>query len=247
MLKDISVIIPIHNESKNVERLYLKLKKVLEPLKKDYELVFVDDGSRDNTFQHLCEIYNNDKDVNIIRLTKNFGQTSGLAAGFDFARGEIIITMDGDLQHDPEDIPRFLEKIYLGYDLVNGWKKKRADNIFTKKIPSLIANRLIGLLFNLNLHDACSTFKAYRKGIVKDIELYGELHRFIPLLIKKKVISICEIEINCNKRLYGKTHYGLGRIKRVLLDIFLLWIMRGNFTRYPFKLKYSIKEVKCHT
>lgn len=247
MSTDISIIMPLNNEEGNVDLLYSKLKEVMGRIGESYELIFVDDGSNDKTYQRLCEIYNQDRYVNIIRFSRNFGQSSGLAAGFHFARGQIIITMDGDLQHDPRDIPRFLEKIKLGYDLVSGWKKQRTDNLLTRRIPSWVVNKLIGFIFGIQLHDICCSFKAYRKDVLKDIKLYGELHRFIPLLIKRKGISVCEIEVGCKKREWGKTHYGLSRIKRVVLDILTLWIRQGrSVAKCLSGAAYSIEERKFH-
>lgn len=243
---DISIIMPLNNEEGNVNLLYSKLNEVMKTIKETYELIFVDDGSNDKTYQRLCEIYDQDSHVNIIRLSRNFGQSSGLAAGFHFARGRIIITMDGDLQHDPGDIPRFLEKINLGYDLVSGWKRQRADNLLTKRIPSWIVNKLVGFIFGIKLHDICCSFKAYRKGVLEDIKLSGELHRFTPLLIKRKGGSICEIEIECNRRKWGKTHYGLSRIKRVISDILALWIEQENISKHLSGADYSIAERKFH-
>ena len=147
-----------------------------------YELIFVDDGSRDNTFKVLSDIYEHDHRVNIVRLRRNFGQTPALKAGFDFARGEIIISMDGDLQHDPEEIPRFLEKIEEGYDLVSGWRYARRDHWLMRQIPSRVANWMMAKLSGIDLHDFGTTFKAYRREIIQEIQLYGELHRFIPAL-----------------------------------------------------------------
>lgn len=246
MIKDISVVIPLQNEEKNVEIFYRRLKKTLDSINKNYEMIFIDDGSEDNTYKNLNKIYETDSYVNVIRLDRNYGQTAALAAGFDFAKGEIIFTMDGDLQHDPADIPKFLEKFHSGYDMVSGWRRERLDNFLTRKLPSLVVNRIIRVLFDINLHDIVSTYKAYRKEIIKGITLYGELHRFIPLLIKKDV-SICEVEIKHNKREYGQSHYGLSRIGRVAWDIFLLWTKQRNNKKMSLpRAVYSIKEIKHH-
>lgn len=244
---NISVIVPFNNEESNVEILYSRLKDTLLPINISYELIFIDDGSKDKTFDKLCEIYNKDNTVNIIRLNRNFGQAIALLAGFKFACGDIVITLDGDLQHDPRDIPRLLETMNQGYDIVNGWKREWTENFLTKKLPSLVAKRLIRLIFGINLQDISSTFKAYRRESIKDINLYGELHRFIPLLIRRNKVSICEIEIKCHKRQYGKTHYGLNRVIRVIIDIFILWFKRKNILlSKPYIPNYSIVEIKSH-
>lgn len=243
--KEISVVIPLHNEEGNVEALYIRLKKVLDALGRDYEVIFIDDGSKDNTYQRLLEIYNKDSRINIIRLNENFGQGSSLSAGFNFVRGEIIVTMDGDLQHDPADIPKLLGKIYSGYDMVSGWKKNSFENFLTKRMPSLVVKKIIRFLFDINLHDISSTFKAYRSEILKDIKLSGELHRFIPLLVRKDA-SIYELEIRCGARKYGKSHYGLGRIKRVILDIVSLWRRRTDIKKHHPGFDYLFNEIKFH-
>ncbi|MCF7907362.1 MAG: glycosyltransferase family 2 protein [Candidatus Omnitrophica bacterium] len=245
MIKDISVIIPLHNESKNIMILYDKLKKELERLSRDYEIIFVDDGSDDDTFRILTDIYEKDTSVNIISFDRNYGQTAGLAAGFKFAKGNIIITMDGDLQHDPEDIHKFIDKIQDGYDMVGGWKVKRSDNFFTRRLPSLIVNRVISFLFKVKMHEVSSTYKAYKKDVVKNIFLYGGLHRFIPLLIESNC-SVCEVEIRHNKRLYGKSHYNIGRVGSVIHDLVMLLWARGDKSSKPKKLVYSIKDMKYH-
>jgi len=241
--KEISIIIPLHNEEENIELLFLQLKKVLENMNRSYEIIFVDDGSTDNTYQKLCEIYKSNSYVNIIKLSINSGQSASLTAGFDFARGEVIITMDGDLQHDPLDLPRFLEGIGEGYEIVNGWKKQREDNIITRRIPALIINSIIRLISGIKIHDSVSTYRAYRREIIDSIKLYNGFHRFVPMLLKKRKVSICEIEIKCNERKYGKSHYGLGRIKRVIIDFCLLLVMQNKLKRDSTPI-YSISEIK---
>ncbi|MFH1441739.1 MAG: glycosyltransferase family 2 protein [Candidatus Omnitrophota bacterium] len=245
--KYLSIIIPVNNEEDNIILLYTQLKEVLNTINKTYEIIFIDDGSNDKTYQYLCEIHKKDKNLNIIKLIKKYGQTASLSAGFYFSKGEIVITMDGDLQHNPYDIPKFLEKIEYGYDLVNGWKNHREDNFLNKILPSLIANKIINILFNTELHEICCSFRAYRQELIKDIKLYGESHRFIPLLMRGKKISITEVKISCNKRRHGKSHYGLlGRMKRVILDISYLY--RNNYEKIKdfFNPKDLIKELKFH-
>lgn len=246
--KYLSVIIPVNNEENNIVLLHTQLKKVLDAINRSYEIIFIDDGSKDKTYKYLCEIHTKDKNLNIIKLSKKYGQTAGLSAGFYFSKGNIVITMDGDLQHDPYDIPKFLEKIECGYNLVNGWKNHRKDNFLTKILPSLIANKLVNLLFNTKLHEICCSFRAYRRELIKDIKLCGESHRFIPLLIKGKKISITEVKICCNKRNHGKSHYGLvKRMKRAILDISCLY--RKNYEKRKdfFNPNDIIEELKFHS
>jgi glycosyltransferase involved in cell wall biosynthesis len=195
----------------------------LGAINKEYEMIFVEDGSDDNSYRELCGIYENDKSVKVIKLSKNVGQTIGLLIGMNFARCEVIITMDADLQHDPEDILKLLEKIDLGYDLVNGKKIKRDDNLWSRIVPSFVAKRLVCLLFGLGYRDINSTFRAYRSKIVQDIKQKGEFFRFLPLMTKTKKINFCEVDITCPRRRFGKTHYNFtGRLKRLTKDIFLL-------------------------
>ncbi|OQX55413.1 MAG: glycosyltransferase [Candidatus Aminicenantes bacterium 4484_214] len=215
----ISIVVPFFNEEANIKELYQRLKRVLDRLQLAYELIFVDDGSTDRTPTILHQLYENDERVKIIRLRKNFGQTAALQAGFDYARGEIIISMDGDLQHDPEDIPRFLAKMEEGYDVVSGWRKKRVDNLWLRRIPSLVANRIMKWLSGVEIHDFGTTFKAYKKEVIKGIHLYGELHRFIPALTSRAGVKITEIPIKNVVRQKGKSKYGLSRVRRVFFDL----------------------------
>src|SRR6201988_1226047 len=177
-----SIVVRFFNEQENIPPLYMKLTEVMDGIGEPYELVFVDDGSKDNTFKVLSDIYEHDRRMNIVRLRRNFGQTAALKAGFDFARGEVVISMDGDLQHDPEEIPRFLEKIEEGYDLVSGWRAHRNDHWLMRRVPSRAANWMMAKLSGIELHDFGTTFKAYRREILQEIQLYRELHRFISSL-----------------------------------------------------------------
>src|SRR6266700_5613525 len=190
-----SIVVPFFNEQENIAPLYMKLTEVMDGIGDPYELVFVDDGSKDDSFKVLSEIYEHDRRMNLVRLRRNFGQTAALKAGFDFARGEIIISMDGDLQHDPEEIPRFLEKIEEGYDLVSGWRSVRRDTWLTRQLPSHVANWLLSQLCGVDLHDFGTTFKAYRRESIKDLQLYGDSHRFIPALASWSGATIAEIPI----------------------------------------------------
>jgi len=214
-----SIVVPLHNEQENVTELYDRLKAVMEVNGESFELVLVDDGSRDRTFELLREIAAVDSRVTVVRLRRNFGQTSALAAGFDHAQGEYIIAMDGDLQHDPADIPVFLEKIGEGYDIVSGWRKQRIDNLWLRRIPSRCANWLMAKLSGVDIHDFGTTFKAYRRDILEQVPLYGELHRFIPALASWHGASICEVPIRNVNRERGVSHYGISRTFRVFFDL----------------------------
>ena len=190
-----SIVVPLYNEQDNVLPLYSRIVEAMTGVNGTYEIVFVDDGSRDNTFKILSDISAVDSRITVVRLRKNFGQTAGLKAGFDFAQGEVIISMDGDLQHDPAEIPAFIAKISQGYDIVSGWRLERHDAWLTRQLPSRAANWLMARLCSLDLHDFGTTFKAYRRETIKDLQLYGELHRFIPALASWSGASIAEIPI----------------------------------------------------
>src|SRR5579885_464172 len=226
-----SIVVPLHNEQENVTDLYDRLKAVMEVNGESFEIVLVDDGSRDRTFVLLREIAAVDSRVTVVKLRRNFGQTSALAAGFDHARGEYIIAMDGDLQHDPADIPLFLEKISEGYDIVSGWRKRRIDNFFLRRFPSRCANWLMAKLSGVDIHDFGTTFKAYRREIIHNIPLYGEMHRFIPALAAWYGASICEIPIKNVMRERGKSHYGIGRTFRVFFDLLTIRFLLKHMSR----------------
>src|SRR6202142_83005 len=214
-----SIVVPFHNEEENVTALYDRLKAVMEHIGESFELVFVDDGSRDRTYRLLGEIAAVDSRVLVIKLRRNFGQTSALAAGFDHSQGEFIIAMDGDLQHDPQEVPHFLAKLEEGYDVVSGWRSQRGDNFIMRRIPSRAANWLMAALSGVDIHDFGTTFKAYRREVIQNIPLYGEMHRFIPALASWYGASICEIPIKNMNRERGKSHYGIGRTFRVFFDL----------------------------
>jgi glycosyltransferase involved in cell wall biosynthesis len=214
-----SIVVPFHNEEDSVTELYDRLKAVMESNGAPFELVFVDDGSSDRTFELLQQISQVDSRITVVKLRRNFGQTSALAAGFDQARGEYVIAMDGDLQHDPADIPEFLRKIEEGYDIVSGWRKVRIDNLWMRRIPSKAANWTMSKLSGVDIHDFGTTFKAYRREILKQVPLYGELHRFIPALASWYGASICEIPIKNINREKGASHYGISRTIRVFFDL----------------------------
>ena len=226
-----SIVVPFHNEEENVTELYDRLKVVLENTGEPFELVFVDDGSSDRTFYLLREIAAVDSRVVVVKLGRNFGQTSALAAGFDHARGDYIIAMDGDLQHDPNDIPQFIEKIHEGYDIVSGWRQHRVDNFWFRRVPSRCANWLMAKLSGVNIHDFGTTYKAYRRELIREVPLYGELHRFIPALAAWHGASICEIAIQNVNRERGASHYGLGRTLRVFFDLITIRFLLRYLSR----------------
>lgn len=226
-----SIVVPFFNEQENVPPLYMKITEVMDAIGEPYELIFVDDGSRDNTFKVLSDIYEHDHRVNLVRLRRNFGQTAALKAGFDFARGAVIISMDGDLQHDPEEIPRFLEKIEEGYDLVSGWRYARHDHWLMRQIPSRVANWMMAKLSGIDLHDFGTTFKAYRHEIIQEIQLYGELHRFIPALASSTGARITEVPISNLERKSGTSNYGIGRTLRVFFDLIIVKFLLDYSTR----------------
>ena len=227
----LSIVIPIHNEEHSILPLYDRLTRVLEPLQRPYEILFVDDASTDRSFELLANLVETDARLKVIRLRRNFGQTAALSAGFHEAAGEIILAMDGDLQHDPEDIPALLAKIDEGYDIASGWRKERVDNPLTRKIPSRIANWLMAKASGLELRDFGTTFKAYRAEVLKDVNLYGELHRFIPALASFYGARVAEVPIRNTPRLSGGSHYGISRTFRVLFDILTIKFLLNYFTR----------------
>ncbi len=227
----VSIVIPIHNEEPAILPLYDRLTGVMERLQRPYEIIFVDDASSDRSFELLANLVETDARLKVVRLRRNFGQTAALAAGFDEASGEVVVSLDGDLQHDPEDIPALLEKIDEGYDIASGWRKHRADNALTRKFPSRIANWIIAKVSGLNLRDFGTTFKAYRTEILKEINLYGELHRFIPALATFYGARVAEVPIRNIPRPAGASHYGLGRTFRVLFDIVTVKFLLSYLTR----------------
>jgi glycosyltransferase involved in cell wall biosynthesis len=227
----ISIVVPLYNEQENIRPLHARLTDVLNGLGQPYELVFVDDGSWDQTPEILDEIYERDSRVRVVRLRKNFGQAAALQAGFDFVQGDIVISMDGDLQHDPEDIPEFLAQMAKGYDIVSGWRVARKDPWLTRRLPSRVANWLMAKLSGMPLHDFGTTFKAYRAEVLRNIHLYGELHRFIPALASWSGAMITEIPIKNTVREKGRSHYGLSRTIRVLLDLIGIKFLLDYSTR----------------
>ncbi len=215
----ISIVVPFHNEEENVTEMYDRLHSVMEVTGQTYELILVDDGSTDLTYRLLSDIATIDHLVTVVRLGRNFGQTSALAAGFAQASGKYVIAMDGDLQHDPADIPIFLNRLAQGYDIVSGWRKQRIDNFWLRRVPSRCANWLMAKLSAVDIHDFGTTFKAYRRETLDRLPLYGEMHRFIPAIASAYGASICEVPIRNVNRQRGKSHYGISRTFRVLFDL----------------------------
>ncbi len=226
----ISVVVPLYNEEENVRELHSRLKEVLDGLGSEYELIFVDDGSTDSTLALLREIQSGDDSVVVLSLRRNFGQTAAFAAGFDYARGDVIVTMDGDLQNDPKDIPRLLDMIREN-DIVSGWRKSRKDPFFSRRLPSLIANRLISKVTGVSLHDYGCSLKAYRREVIKNLKLYGEMHRFIPAVANLYGVKIAEVETTHHPRLRGKSKYGISRTIRVILDLITVKFLLSFSTR----------------
>ncbi len=215
----LSVVIPIYNEEKNIDKLYRELEGVLTGLGKKIEILFIDDGSTDTSFTILENLQQKDNRIVVIKLRKNFGQTAALSAGFDHAEGDIVITMDGDLQNDARDIPKLLEKIEEGFDLICGWRFNRKDNFINRRLPSMIANKIISWTTNVKLHDYGCTLKAFRKEVVESINLYGEMHRFIPAVASNMGVTIEEVKVNHRARKFGTSKYGISRTIRVILDL----------------------------
>jgi glycosyltransferase involved in cell wall biosynthesis len=227
-----SVVVPVHNEQDSVRELYQQLSKVMTNQYEPVEFIFIDDHSTDSTNQVLGKIVESDSRVIAVRLKRNYGQTVALAAGFDCAEGEVIISMDGDLQHDPADIPRMLAAFeQTGCDIVSGWRKKRVDNFFLRRAPSRIANWLMSKLSGVDIHDFGTTFKVYRKDTIKQIKLYGEMHRFIPALASWNGATVAEVPINNIERPGGRSHYGLSRTIRVLFDLLTIRFLLKYVTR----------------
>lgn len=218
---DLSIVVPTYNEEENVSRLHKQVTEVLSLMKKSYEIIFIDDGSSDNTYKNLELISKKDSHVRIIKFRSNFGQTAGLDAGFKNSRGKIIIAMDADLQNDPRDIPRLLKKIDEGYDVVSGWRKNRKDTFF-KRFSSRGANILRKMMFNDKIHDSGCTLKAYRKECFDDVSLYGEMHRFIPAILQWKGFKVTEIVVRHHNRRYGQTKYGMKRTIKGFLDMIVV-------------------------
>lgn len=226
----LSVVIPLYNEEENVEPLHERLMESIEGAGYNFEIVYVDDGSTDGTLRLLETIQLADKRIIVISLRRNFGQTAAFAAGFDFARGDIIVTMDGDLQNDPKDIPRIV-RMMDSYDLVSGWRKKRKDPFFRRRIPSMAANYIISKVTGVSLHDYGCSLKAYKRDVIKNIRLYGEMHRFIPAVASWYGVKVGEMETTHHPRLRGKSKYGLSRTIKVVLDLITVKFLQSFSTK----------------
>jgi len=232
MTPELSIVIPLYNEAENIEPLYAELSAALDATGKSYEVIVVDDGSRDDSFARLKAVHGRDGRWRIIRFRRNFGQTAGFSAGFAAARGAIVITSDADLQNDPRDIPKLLVKMDEGgYDIVSGWRVNRKEPFFSRRLPSMLANRMISSSTGVTLHDYGCSLKAYRSEVVKNIRLYGELHRFIPALASWMGVSVAEAPVNDRARRFGKSKYGISRTFRVLLDLITVRFMLGYVAR----------------
>lgn len=231
---DLSIVIPVMNEQENIRDLIEELVAVLKQTGKTYEVIVVDDGSTDKTFSILTGMHQNDSHLKAVRFRKNFGQTAAMAAGFDYAMGDVIVTMDGDMQNDPADIPKMLNKLEEGFDLVSGWRYDRKDKFLTRRLPSKAANWLISKITKVKLHDYGCSLKAFRKEVIKNISLYGEMHRFIPAVAALQGVNETELIVNHRARTRGTSKYGLGRIVRVFLDLITV----------KFLLSYSTKPIQ---
>lgn len=229
----LSILVPIYNEEGNLSTLYEKLMMALKKAGKPYELIFVDDGSSDGTLEILLDLREKNPNVKIVSFSRNFGQTAALSAGIDFSKGDIIIPMDGDLQTDPEDILALLERIGEGYDVVSGWRKGRKDPFMTRRLPSILANKIISWIGGVHLHDYGCTLKAYRKDVLKNIRLYGEMHRFIPIYAQWIGARVSEIPVRHFPRVSGSSKYGMSRVFKVILDLMVV----------KFLLSYSQKPI----
>lgn len=227
----LSVVIPLLNEEENIPYLYEELNEVMGTIDADYELIFIDDGSTDKSPSLLKELHEKDDHVVVVNFRKNFGQTAAMAAGFDYARGDVIITMDADLQNDPHDIPLLLEKMNEGNDVVTGWRYDRKDAFINRRLPSIIANKIISKTTGVNLHDYGCTLKAFSREVIKNVKLYGEMHRFIPAIASGMGINFTEVKVNHRPRRFGTSKYGISRTIRVVLDLLTVKFLLSYATR----------------
>jgi glycosyltransferase involved in cell wall biosynthesis len=227
----LSIVIPLLNEEENIPLLYQELKEVLDPLENEYEILFIDDGSTDRSLECLCDLQKQDSHVVVVNFRRNFGQTAAMAAGFDYARGDVIVTMDADLQNDPKDIPLLLDQIKAGNDIVTGWRFDRKDTFINRRLPSIIANKIISKVTGVNLHDYGCTLKAFRKEVIKSVKLYGEMHRFIPAIASGMGIDFTEVKVNHRARRFGSSKVGISRTIRVILDLMTVKFLLSYSTR----------------
>jgi glycosyltransferase involved in cell wall biosynthesis len=231
MAPELSIVIPVRNEAPSLVELHQELTDTLTAWGRSYEVIVIDDGSVDETFAVLSRLQALDPHLRVIRFRRNFGQTAAFAAGFDYARGRIIVTSDGDLQNDPRDIPRMVETLDQGHDIVCGWRKVRKDPLFSRRLPSSIANRLISIATGVHLHDYGCSLKVFRAEVVKPLKLYGEMHRFLPAIASEQGVSIAEVVVNHRERRHGRSKYGIGRTVRVILDLMTVKFLLSYSTR----------------
>jgi len=231
----LSVVIPIYNEEKSLDKLYRELTKALAGSGEPYEIIAVDDGSADDSFNILRSLHERDPRLKVVQFRRNFGQTAALAAGFDYAKGDVVVSIDADLENDPNDIPKLLAKLDEGYDIVSGWRKNRwgggVIQKITRRLPSEVANFLVRKVTGLPLHDTGCTLKAYRKDVLEGVQLYGDMHRFIPAIASRYGARVAELEVNYKPREFGKSKYGFSRTLKVFLDLILLKFLLGYSTR----------------
>lgn len=231
MTPELSLVVPVYNEEANLIPLYEKVVEVLQPLGLVFELIFVDDGSVDRSLDRLRELVDRDSRVVAVELRRNFGQTAAMAAGIDQARAEYVVTLDADLQNDPADIPEMLAKARDGFDIVSGWRKNRRDSFVSRTLPSKMANRIISLITGTHLHDYGCTLKVYRREALKGLNLYGEMHRFLPALVARQGAKIVELPVNHHPRLHGQSKYGIGRTFKVVLDLLTVKFLTSYSTK----------------
>jgi glycosyltransferase involved in cell wall biosynthesis len=239
----ISIVVPVFNEAENIRPLYDLVEAAMSRSVYTWEIVFVDDGSTDETYAALERLRSRSGSLKVIRFRRNFGQTAAMAAGIDHASGEIIVTMDGDLQNDPADIPMLVRKLEEGYDVVCGWRKERKDKLISRRIPSVVANWLIGRVTGVRIHDNGCSLKACRAATIKNVVLYGELHRFIPAMATLRGARIAELVVTHHPRRFGKSKYGIGRVWRVALDIVTVKMLSG-FSSQP-ALWFGLLSMPC--
>lgn len=231
MAPELSVVIPLHNEEGNLEALYREFTETLERMGRPYEIILVDDGSTDGTLEVLRRLQGSDRRLRVIQFRRNFGQTAAFAAGFSSARGALIVTADGDLQNDPRDIPALVERLESGFDIVCGWRKDRKDPFFSRRLPSMIANRLISWVTGVHLNDYGCSLKVFRADVVKPLRLRGEMHRFLPALASEIGVRIAEVPVNHRPRMHGRSKYGISRTVRVVLDLLTVKFLLSYSTR----------------
>lgn len=228
---DLSIVIPLYNEEDNIEPLYADLSEALQEIGKSYEVIVIDDGSRDASYQRLKSVHERDPRWRVVRFRRNFGQTAGLAAGFERARGEVVITIDADLQNDPRDIPKLLARMAEGHDIVSGWRMNRKEPLITRRLPSQTANWLISRTTGVRLHDYGCSLKAYHRDVAKNVRLYGDLHRFVPAISSDMGVSVSEVPVNDRPRLHGKSKYGISRTIKVFVDLIGVLFFLSYFKR----------------